>query len=215
MPIYRPPPPKYAPCDGYPHNPNKTLQIIESIWEDIRQRKVTLCATTALVYVERSEYTPTTTVPRRPPGRTFSEKARTLSELRRANLGFDTAEFFPNCLPGVKEITERVLRKQRQFPGAHVAICKRHIGNSPERVPLHPDYSAIFCRQFDAESSHTDEDITLAWMALPFGFSASPAISRYAPILYNEPTIVWGQRTAPGPDGSPSAQKFSSTALFS
>ena len=65
MPVYHPLPPKPVPGDGYPHYPKKTMKITESPRCDIRQRKVALCATTALVDGERSEYTPTATGPQR------------------------------------------------------------------------------------------------------------------------------------------------------
>ena len=50
------------------------------------------------------------------------------------------------------------------------------ISNAFKRVPLRPDFGAISFHQFGAESSQAGEDITSAWLALPYGFSASPAI---------------------------------------
>ena len=95
MPVYHPLPPKPVPGDGYPASPKKTMGITESLRGDIPQRIVALCATTPLVYGERLEYTPTTTVPKRLPGRTFSEKSRAISDLRRLNLCISTAKFPP------------------------------------------------------------------------------------------------------------------------
>ena len=110
------------------------------------------------------------------PDRTFCDKSRTMSDIRRVNLGIGAAEFFSIWLPEVKDITDRVLRKQRQFPCVPVEICKRDISNAFNRVPLRPDYCAIFCHQCDAENNKTGADITLAWLAPPLRFSASPAI---------------------------------------
>ena len=152
------------------------MEIIESMWGDIRHRKVVICDTTALAYGERSGYTPTTTAPKRPHGRTFSEKSRTVSDLRGVNVGIDRTEFRPIWLPDMNDTAERVMENRMQFPGAPAKICKRDISNAFKRALLRPDYSAIFCHQFDAESSQAGEDIALAWMALPFGFSAAPAI---------------------------------------
>ena len=55
-------------------------------------------------------------------------------------------------------------------------ICKLDISNEFKRVPLRPDYCAIFRHQFDAESRKTGEDIALDCLAIHVGFSASPAI---------------------------------------
>ena len=59
-------------------------------------------------------------------------------------MGIDTGELFPIWLPVMNDIAEMVSMKKRQFPGALVGICKRYIGNAFKRVPLHPDYVAIF-----------------------------------------------------------------------
>ena len=50
----------------------------------------------------------------------------------------------PIWLPGIKEITELVARKTRQYTCYPVKVCKRDISNAFRRVPLHPDYVAIF-----------------------------------------------------------------------
>ena len=169
-------PAKTVPGDGYPHNAAHTRKILESMWGDMRQLKVILCATTSLTFGERLEYSPTTTVPKRLPDRTFSSKSRIISDLRRINLGINTDDFFPIWLPDVKDITERIVRKKRQYPGYPIKLCKRDISNAFKRVPLHPDYIAIFCNQFERGASGLSHDATIGWLALPFGFSASPAI---------------------------------------
>ena len=199
MPTYRPSPAKPVPDDGYPHNSAQTLQIIESMWEDIRQHKVILCATSSLIYGGRLEYTPTTSVPKWMPDWTFSDKSRTISDLRRVNLRIDTAEFFPIWLPDVEDITERVLRKQRQFPCVPVQICRRDISNAFKRVPLRPDFCAIFRHQFDAENIKTWEDITLAWLApLSVFLLLRRLSSRFVPKSYNGPALAWGRMMVHG-----------------
>ena len=82
MPAYHPQPTKSVPDEGYPQNPDQTMGILDSLRGDIRQLRVLLCSTTALIYGERLGYNPTTTAPKRLPGRTFSDKLRTISDLR-------------------------------------------------------------------------------------------------------------------------------------
>ena len=53
MQVYRPLPPMPVPGDGYPNNSQKTKKIADSLWEDIRQRKVAVCATVDLMYGAR------------------------------------------------------------------------------------------------------------------------------------------------------------------
>ena len=104
------------------------------------------------------------------PDRAFSDKSGTISDIRRVNLRAGARESTPIWLREVKDITERVLRKQRQFPGVHVKIRKRDASNAFKRAPLRPDYSAISRHQFGAENSKTGGDITSARIAPPFVF---------------------------------------------
>ena len=175
-PKYTPAPPKAAPDDGYPHNADHTVKILESMWGDIKLLKAFISATTSLTFGERIGYAPTTTAPKRLPGRTFSDKRRTISDLRRINLGVDTADFCPIWLPEIKDISERIIRKKRQYRGVPIKLRKRGISNAFKRVPLHPDCVAISCHQFASQSSGLEQDATVGWLALPFGLSASPAI---------------------------------------
>ena len=115
-------------------------------------------------------------MPKRLPDRTFSDKIRTVSDLRGVNLGVNAGDFFLIWLHGVKSTTERIIRKKRQYPGATIKVCKRDISNAPKRVPLHPDYVAIFCHQFAAQPSGLTQDATAGWISSPFGFAAAPAI---------------------------------------
>ena len=86
-PKYEALPAKNVPDGGYPHNAANTGKILESMWGDMRQLKVILCATPSLTFGERLEYIPTTAVPKRLPDRTFSSESRTISDLGRINLG--------------------------------------------------------------------------------------------------------------------------------
>ena len=82
----------------------------------------------------------------------------------------------PIWFPEIKNATERIIRKRRKYPGIPVKIPKRDISNAFKRVPLRPGYVAIFCHQFSAQSSGLAQDSIVGWLALPFGFAASPAI---------------------------------------
>ena len=175
-PKYTPEPPKAVPGDGYPHNAEHTVAILESMWEDAKQLKAFISATTALTFGERIEYSPTTTAPKRLPDRTFSDKCRTVSDLRRINLGINTEDFPPIWLHAIKHIAERIIRKKRQYPGVPIKVCKRDISNAFKRAPLHPDYITIFCHQFAAQSIGVARDAAVGWLAFPSGFAASPAI---------------------------------------
>ena len=135
-----------------------------------------ICETTSLSFGERLEYSPTAAVPKRLTDRTFSTKSRTISDVRRVISGIDTEDFFSIWSPEIKPITERIIRKKRRNHGIPAKICKRDIINAFKRVPLRPDYIAIFRHQFESQAIGLRHDATIGWLARPFGFAASPAI---------------------------------------
>ena len=115
-PRYTPAPPKAVPEDGYPRNAENTVRILESTRGDIRQLKAFISAATSLTFGGRIEYRPTSTAPKRAPGRTFSDKCRTIADLRRVNLGVGTGDFFPIWFPGGKIHQRENHQKETEVP---------------------------------------------------------------------------------------------------
>ena len=125
---------------------------------------------------ERLEYSPTTTVPKRLPDRTFSDKSRTISDLGGINLGINTDDFFPVWLPEIKSISERIIRKKRQYPGVQIKVCKRDISNAFKRVP-HPSGLHIYFLPLIRESvKWIGTGFYRGMISMPFGCAASPDI---------------------------------------
>ena len=143
---------------------------------DVRQLKAFISATTFLTFGERIEYSPSNTAPNRLLGGTFSDKCRTISEISRINIGVGTGDFFPTGPPEIKDISERIIRKKRQYTGVLIKLRNQDISNAFNRAPLHPDCVAISCHQFASQPSGLEQDATVGWLSLSFGFSASPAI---------------------------------------
>ena len=113
-PKYDETPTKAAPDDGYSHCPRNS-KIIASMWGDIIGLKELVFASKSWIYSAGSGYIPTTAVPKRLPGRSFSGKSRIASDLRRINLCLNTEDFFTIWLPGIKHIADRPIRTKRQF----------------------------------------------------------------------------------------------------
>ena len=95
VPKYSPSPPKSAPGDGYPRNPDRNMKIMESARRDTLRVKSFIFETTSLTYGERLESIPATTVRKRMPDRSFSGRPRAISDLRMINLGVGTGDFPP------------------------------------------------------------------------------------------------------------------------
>ena len=62
----------------------------------------------------------------------------------------------------------------RNFPGVPRRVTKRDVSEAFKRVSTHPDCVFILCTEFPGNELGLAHDIVLFWLALPFGWSASP-----------------------------------------
>ena len=59
--------------------------------------------------------------------RAFSDKFLTISDIRMVNLGANTDEIFPIWLPGIRNIADRIMSKERQFQALVEKMRKRYM----------------------------------------------------------------------------------------
>ena len=161
--------------EGFPHDRSKTRAIVESLWKDIRLCKVLVVETEEIPTHERIEFCPTHTVLKRNPDRSWSSEFRTISDLRRVNLWLDKRDTFPVWVPGITDILKRVTALKTTYPGFKVLMAKRDISNAFKRVLVHPDIARLFMHQFEGKDMEMEVNFSIGFLALPFGFLASPA----------------------------------------
>ena len=123
----------------------------------------------------RIEFSPSHTALKRNPDRSFSSDCRAISDLRRINLWMNKSDTFPVFAPSISQICERVISLKTRYPGISVRIAKRDISGAFKRVPLHPDCSRVFVRSFDSVDLGTRFKCCIGFLALPYGFLASPS----------------------------------------
>ena len=160
---------------GLPHNRKKSIDIVQSLWKDIQQAKVFVVDTEKIPIGERVEPCPTHTVLKRNPDRSWSTELRTISDLRRINNWIDKRDVFPVWVPGIGDVLKRIVELKRRYPSFKVWLAKRDLSNAFKRVLVHPDCGKIFMHQFMGEDFGISLNFSLGFLALPFGFLASPA----------------------------------------
>ena len=161
--------------DGFPHDRSKTGAIVESLWKDIRLCKVLVVETEEVPVHERIEFCPTHTVLKRNPDRSWSTEFRTISDLRRVNAWLDKKDTFPVWVPGIADILKRIVSLKTTYPGFKILLAKRDISNAFKRVLIHPDVARVFMHQFEGKEIGIGKNFAVGFLALPFGFLASPS----------------------------------------
>ena len=162
---------------GLPRKRARSLPILKSLWKDIRTCKAFALDTDRIPAGERVEFSPTHTVLKRKPDRSFSEEFRTISDLRRINLWLDKKDTFPVWVPGIPLIIERIMMLKNRYTGMKIRIDKRDISQAFRRVAIHPDCSRIFAHSFLKDDTGSKYNCSVGFLSLPFGFLASPSFS--------------------------------------
>ena len=93
-PRYEATPAKNAPLTKGTRAILEIRKIIESMRGNITSIEALVCSGESLIYSERLGYIPNASAPESLHGRTFSVKSRTISDLRRINLGLNTDDSF-------------------------------------------------------------------------------------------------------------------------
>ena len=158
-----------------PNNRKKSVDIAQSLRNDAQQAKVFLVDTDQVPGAERMEPCATHTVLKRNPDRSWSSEFRTISDLRRINNSIDKRDVFPAWAPGIGDVLKRVVELKRRYPSFKVWLAKRDLSNAFKRVFAHPDCAKVFAHQFLGEDFGISTNFSIGFLALPFGFLASPA----------------------------------------
>ena len=108
------------------------------------------------------------------PGRALSTEIGFISDVRLVN-NFCDKNDYPACLnPTLSDLARRVESSDRNFPGVPRKVTKRDVSEAFKRVATHPDCVSILRTEFPGIELGLARDIVFLWLALPFGWSASP-----------------------------------------
>ena len=174
IPIYRggsPPTPRVR---GFPYKKQQSMEIMEKLWKDVRNGRMLVCTSRTISEYDQIACTPSTLVTKKMPDRTLSTDMRLISDVRLIN-NFCDKEDYPQCInPSLEDIATRVEYLDRCFPGVPRRVTKRDVNDAFKRVATHPDCVSILCTEFPGSELGLEFDLVFFWLALPFGWSASP-----------------------------------------
>ena len=165
---------------GFPHDGSKTQEILKSLWPDIQKGRILVAGVRSIPLDERYEPTPTASVPKRGADRKLTGKTRTISDMRRVNLGLSKYDVYAVTVPQIQEIVEEIIALRRLYHGIRIETCKRDIEAAFKRIYLHPDLVNIACHEFKAEFAYTSDDVLVGFLRSPFGFSGIPGMPQVA-----------------------------------
>ena len=167
--------PASSSANGLPRKSSESLAIVENSWKYIRIFTAFVVAKVEIPKHERIEFSPTHTVWKRNADRRISAECKVTPDLRCNNLWIKKADTFPACVTGIDRICERIASLETRYRGFSVQLAKRDIDNAFGSVPLHPDCSRAFVHCFDATDVGSRFSVSIGFLALPFGFLASPS----------------------------------------
>ena len=173
-PVYRGGEPDRPRVRGFPYKPGQGFEIISKIWKDVRAGRILICTTRTITEHDKIVCTPSTLVTKKLPGRTLSTEMRLISDVRLVN-NFCDKNDYPACEnPTLADLVQRVEMLDRNFPGVPRRVTKRDVSEASKRVSTHPGCVSISCTEFPGKDIGLAHDIVFFWLALPFGWSASP-----------------------------------------
>lgn len=94
-----------------------TFIILSKLWKDLVMRRLFFCATVSITLSHPVEATPTITSPKKNPDRSVSSDRREIADLRRANLSFDTNQYYKVVVPSVYDLTRWIMSLAGMYPG--------------------------------------------------------------------------------------------------
>ena len=174
IPVYRggsPPTPRVR---GFPYKKGQSMGIMGKLWKDVRNGRMLVRTSRTISDHDQIVCTPSTLVTKKLPDRTLSTDMRLISDVRLVNNFCDKVDY-PQCInPCLGDLATRVEYLDRCFPGIPRRVTKRDVNDAFKRVATHPDCVSILCTEFPGSELGLDFDLIFFWLALPFGWSASP-----------------------------------------
>ena len=178
IPVYRggsPPTPRVR---GFPYKKQQSMEIMGKQWKDVRNGRMLVCTSRTISDYDQIVCTPSTLVTKKMPDRTLSTDMRLISDVRLVNNFCDKVDYPPCINPSLEDLATRVEYIARCFPGIPRRVTKRDVNDAFKRVATHPECVSILCTEFPGGELGLDFDLIFFWVALPFGWSASPGYFR-------------------------------------
>ena len=135
---------------------------------------ILICSTNTFTEHDSIVCTPSTLVAKKLPGRALPAEMRLISDVRLINNFRDKTEYPAFANPPMVDIARRVECLASNFDGVSRRATKRDVNDASKRVATHPDCASILCTAFPCSDLGLPQDIIAFWLALPFGWSASP-----------------------------------------
>ena len=160
IPVYRggaPPTPRVR---GFPYKPKQSLEIMEKLRKDVRQGRISVCATKSISDYDQLVCTPPTLVTKKLPDRTLSTEMRLISDARLVD-NFRHKEDYPQCAnPSLSDLATTIEYLDRCFPGFPRGVTKRDVNDAFKRVAPHPYCVGILRTEFPGQE--------LGWISILF-----------------------------------------------
>ena len=119
--------------------PSPSTDLISGkLRNDIRERRIFLCSADRAYRETPVEGTYTKTVEKKNPYRAVSTDRRVIADMRRLDLGFATAQYYPVRVPPIESISRLLVSMAVFQPVFDIEVGKRDIASALRLLRLRP-----------------------------------------------------------------------------
>ena len=154
---------------------DNTALILSKLWKDVETRRLFLCTAKSISLSGQIEETPTTTAPEKNPDMSISSERRTIADLRRAKLRFNTDQYYKIAVPSVYDLSRWITGLVRMYHGLPLKVDKRDAASAFRLLRLHHALALVVVTEFPASHVHMEHDLACFYLVMPFGWNGSPA----------------------------------------
>ena len=172
---------------GLPYSistPATTELVAEKFQKDMRARRFFACPTKRISPDTPIEATPTTAVEKKTPDRTISADRRVIADMRRANVGFESPQYYPARAPSIESITRLLVSMAATLPGFDVEMAKKDIASSSRLLRLNPALALLMCTELPGGFLWRSRDLVIFTPRCHLVGTDRPLISPYPAMPY-------------------------------
>ena len=110
--------------------------------------------------------TPTMAAGKKRPDRPISLGRGVISDIRRANLGFDPRRYHPVQVPSINEIAKTIIALSVKRPNQPIYIAKRDIDSAFRLLRIHPELCKMMAAELPAPHFGREEDSVIFYFTI-------------------------------------------------
>ena len=107
--------------------------------------------------------------------RAISTDRRAIADMRRINLGFNTAQYYPGRVHTLEELARLLVPTTVSVPEIPIEATNRDIASAVRIFRLRPALSLVMCTELPMDHINVEFGLVLFCLVMPFGRNGAPS----------------------------------------